>query len=85
MVVTLLAPIVVLLLTPAIRPFRWSRLFWTYVIPAVPALVLFDGIVSCLRIYSPEELRALEETAAESGVAQWRRAHGPGKTTSDVR
>jgi hypothetical protein len=58
-VVTLLAPIVVLLVTPAIRPFRWSRLFWTYLIPAIPLAVLFDGLVSCLRTYTPGELRAL--------------------------
>jgi len=59
--VTLLAPIAVLVLTPAIRPFRWSRLFWTYLVPAIPIAVLFDGIVSCLRTYTPDELLALTE------------------------
>jgi hypothetical protein len=39
------------------RPFRWSRLFWTYAIPLIPFVVLFDGVVSCLRTYRPEELR----------------------------
>src|SRR5438105_1164059 len=29
----LLVPLAVWVLTPAIRPFRWSRLFWTYVVP----------------------------------------------------
>ena len=57
--VTLLAPIVVLLVTPAIRPFRWSRLFWTYLVPVIPLAVLFDGVVSCLRTYTPDELRDL--------------------------
>jgi hypothetical protein len=41
------------------RPFRWSRLFWTYVIPIVPFVVLFDGVVSCLRTYRPRELREI--------------------------
>ena len=45
--------------TPWIRPFRWSRLFWTYVIPVVPFVVLFDGVVSCLRTYRPQELREI--------------------------
>jgi hypothetical protein len=45
--------------TPWIRPFRWSRLLWTYVIPAVPFVFLFDGIVSCLRTYRPEELHEM--------------------------
>ena len=58
---TALAPLHVLALTPFVRPFRWSRLLWTYLLPAVPLVALFDGIVSCLRIYSPEELRGMTE------------------------
>jgi SAM-dependent methyltransferase len=45
--------------TPFIRPFRWRRLLLTYVLPVVPVCTLWDGIVSCLRAYPPEELRAL--------------------------
>jgi hypothetical protein len=48
-----------LFFTPWIRPFRWSRLLWTYLIPVVSFVFLFDGIVSCLRTYRPEELRAM--------------------------
>ena len=52
-------PLFVALLTPWIRPFRWSRLFWTYVIPAVPFLACFDGLISCLRTYTVAELTSL--------------------------
>jgi len=45
-----------------VRPFRMSRLFFTYVIPLIPLCTLWDGIVSCLRVYSPEELRELVES-----------------------
>ena len=45
--------------TPWIRPFRWSRLFWTYLVPIVPFVLLFDGVVSCLRTYRPQELREM--------------------------
>ncbi len=45
--------------TPWIRPFRWSRLLWTYLIPLVPVALLFDGVVSCLRTYRPDELREM--------------------------
>lgn len=55
----LFLPLLVLLFTPFIRPFRWSRLFWTYLVPVVPLAVWFDGTVSCLRTYRPEELREL--------------------------
>jgi hypothetical protein len=55
---------------PLIRPFRWSRLFYTYVIPIIPLVLLFDGVVSCLRSYRPQELR--EIIAKLSGIEyQW--------------
>jgi hypothetical protein len=49
----------VLLAEPFIRPWRWSRFFWTYLPPVLPLVGTFDGIVSCLRAYSPDELRKL--------------------------
>ena len=49
----------VLVFVPFIRPLRWSRLAWTYLPPILPLVGLFDGIVSCLRTYSPTELREL--------------------------
>jgi hypothetical protein len=54
-----LVPLAVLALTPAVRPFRWSRLFWTYLVPVLPAAILFDGVVSTLRVYTPEEMLAM--------------------------
>lgn len=61
----LTAPFFVLLHTPKIRPFRWSRLFLTYLLPVIPLVVMVDGIVSCLHSYSPEELTEL--TASLTG------------------
>jgi hypothetical protein len=55
----LFLPLLVLLFTPFIRPFRWSRLVWTYLVPLVPLAVWFDGTVSCLRTYTAAELRDL--------------------------
>jgi SAM-dependent methyltransferase len=49
---------------PFVKPFSLGRLFFTYLVPLVPFIVFFDGMVSCLRVYSPRELedmtRALE-------------------------
>jgi hypothetical protein len=69
------------LLTPWIRPFRWSRLFCTYVLPIIPFVLLFDGIVSCLRTYQPQELRAIiaKLTAAEYQWELGDRANPNGK------
>src|ERR1700733_626211 len=55
-----------LFFTPWIRPFCWSRLFWTYVVPVIPFVFLFDGVISCLRTYRPEELRAMVQTLTEN-------------------
>jgi hypothetical protein len=55
----LLTPVVQLLTAPLQRPFRWDRLVFTYLVPALPAAIAFDGLVSCLRSYSPDELREL--------------------------
>jgi len=56
--------------TPWIRPFRWSRLLWTYLVPIIPLVLLFDGVVSCLRTYRPQELRELVEELTASEY-QW--------------
>jgi len=51
-----LIPILVLLVTPFVRPWSGWRLLFTYVIPVLPVIILWDGIVSCLRTYRPGEL-----------------------------
>ena len=55
----LATPLIVMLTMPFHRGLRLSKLFWTYVVPAIPLAVMFDGIVSCLRTYTPDELRQL--------------------------
>ena len=47
------------LAAPFIKPFRFSRLFLTYLAPLIPLCLVWDGMVSCLRVYSPAELREL--------------------------
>ena len=54
------------LYTPWIRPFRWSRVIWTYVIPLIPFVLLFDGVISCLRTYRPHELREIIAKLSEA-------------------
>jgi hypothetical protein len=52
-------PLVVWIATPFIRPFTWRRVLWTNLVPVVPFLAAWDGMVSCLRTYSPAELLTL--------------------------
>jgi len=55
----------VMLLTPGIRPFKTSRLLFTYLVPLIPALVTFDGVVSCLRSYTLDEIGELARQAGD--------------------
>ena len=55
----LLTPLFVAFATPLIRPFVWKRLLWTYLIPLVPFICCWDGVVSQLRAYTIAELSEL--------------------------
>jgi len=74
--VMLLTPFMVALATPFIRPFRWSRLLWTYLVPVVPLTFWWDGIVSQLRAYTPAELERLANTVAIDRYS-WRAGQVP--------
>jgi hypothetical protein len=63
----LLSPLSVTLSMPMWRPFRWPWLIWTWLVPVMQPFVLWDGLVSWLRIYSPDELRALVATLKAPG------------------
>jgi hypothetical protein len=52
-------PIAVMLAVPFIRPFKFSRLFFTYIIPLIPLAVMWDGMVSVLRTYSIKEMKQM--------------------------
>lgn len=66
----LVMPLIVALVTPGIRPFRWSRLLLTYVLPVLPLAIFWDGFVSSLRSYTPDELRELTRGLGE-GTYTW--------------
>jgi hypothetical protein len=52
----LLIPLLVLLLTPLVRPVSWAQILFTYLVPILPLLIFWDGLVSQLRTYSVQEL-----------------------------
>jgi hypothetical protein len=60
-------PLSAYLLTPVIKPFRISRLLFTYVIPLIPLLYFWDGMVSVFRTYRPDEMMEMtKEFATET-------------------
>jgi hypothetical protein len=58
----LLSPLIMLLLTPLIRPFRPSRLLFTYLLPVLPLVSIWDGVAALFRLHTPEELEALAKS-----------------------
>ena len=59
------------LFTPFVRPFRWSRIALTYLLPLIPALVVFDGTMSFLRLYLEEDLRELIRSVPGHDTYEW--------------
>ena len=63
----LLSPIGVWLFTPLTKKVRWPVLALTYLLPVIPLVTCIDGVLSCLRSYTENDLRAL----ADSPDYQW--------------
>jgi hypothetical protein len=61
----------VLWTAPLIKPVRWTRFFWTYLIPLVPFILWWDGLVSQLRAYTADELIQIANSVAP-GTCDWR-------------
>jgi len=49
-------PIFFLMFTPLFKPFKFSRILFTYLIPIIPLCTIWDGVVSIIRLYNPGEL-----------------------------
>jgi hypothetical protein len=79
----LVIPIFVWLCTPLIRPFNWGRLLWTYVVPVVPFVAMWDGFVSNLRTYSVRELHRLVGTTGNRDY-EWKIGRAPSIGASHV-
>lgn len=76
----LVLPWLALLAAPFVRPFRFDRLFFTWIVPLIPLVLCIDGIVSCMRTYSPAELRELtgELNPSRAGLQyRWDIGHLP--------
>jgi hypothetical protein len=67
----LLIPLLVWGCTPFMRPLTWRRLVWTYLLPIVPLVAMWDGLISNIRSYSPRELHELID-GLDCGTYRWR-------------
>lgn len=71
LVIILMHPILLFFCTPFIKPFRWSRLLYTYMIPVIPFCTVWDGVVSITRLYRPAEMLQLAQDADLHNNYHW--------------
>lgn len=76
----LFSPIAVLLMTPFIRPFRFDRIVFTYLIPIIPVFVLWDGIISVLRTYTVTELQQMILEVDNHSLFDWEAGVAKGRS-----
>ncbi|MEO1033558.1 MAG: hypothetical protein AAFX55_19380 [Bacteroidota bacterium] len=69
--ILLFHPILFLILTPFIKPFKLSRILFTYLIPVIPIYTIWDGIVSILRLYSSKELMVMAQDVDTKNEFNW--------------
>lgn len=71
--VSLLWPLALLVLAPLYFYNSPGHLFFTYLMPLVPFVWVFDGYISCLRTRTPEEIvELLQSVASEKELERWR-------------
>lgn len=64
-------PFLFLIITPFIKPFKSSRIVFTYLIPLIPLFTIWDGIVSILRLYSKEQFLEMAEEVSTGQQFKW--------------
>lgn len=69
--IIIMHPVMLFFCTPFIKPFRISRLLFTYLIPVIPFCAVWDGIVSIIRLYSPEEMLKMAKEADTDCHYNW--------------
>lgn len=81
LMMSLMAPINLMLTSPFIKPFSLGRIFFTFFFPILTLITWFDGIVSNLRTYHEHELREMVSQLKGAEEYEWeigRKKNGPG-------
>jgi hypothetical protein len=70
---TVFVPLAVILSGPFVKPFRVTRLIFTYLIPILPVVTMLDGFLALFKLYNPKDLNELVSTIAEKNYS-WKSA-----------
>lgn len=68
---TVIVPLTVLLTAPFVKPFRFERIIFTYIIPVLPFVTFFDGFMALFKLYAPKDLDELTASIQSKGY-YWR-------------
>ena len=81
--IIIFTPIAFLLFTPFMKPFRLSRLIFIYLIPIVPLCTIWDGVISIMRMYTPEELFQFTSQIGDNNYV-WKSGKAKHKTGANM-
>jgi hypothetical protein len=70
---TVFVPLAVILSAPFVRPFRLTRLLFTYLIPILPMVTMLDGFLALFKLYNPNDLNELVSEIPEKNYT-WKSA-----------
>lgn len=70
--------IMVLFITPMVRPMSWQQVVFTYIIPLLPLIIAWDGAVSNARTYTLDDLDIILKDL-KSDDYTWEKDAIPGK------
>ncbi|MGB5384799.1 MAG: hypothetical protein WBN19_13140 [Lutimonas sp.] len=68
---TVIVPLTVLLTAPFVKPFRFVRIIFTYILPVLPFVTFFDGFMALFKLYAPKDLDELTTSIKTEGYS-WR-------------
>ena len=70
---TVFVPLAVILSAPLVKPFRVTRLIFTYLIPVLPIVTMLDGFLALFKLYNPNDLNELVSEIPENNYT-WKSA-----------
>jgi len=81
--ILIFTPIIFFFITPFIKPFKLSRILFTYLIPIVPITTVWDGLVSILRMHTPVDMLKMANEINAPGYV-WKADEIKGKFGNSV-
>ena len=74
----ILTMVIVLFVTPLVRPMTWQQIVFTYLFPLLPIFIGWDGAISNFRTYTLSDMELLVQEL-RSDDYQWEMGAIPGK------